>query len=459
MTLLTRQDGTVSRRRFLVQSSIAALSSVSASVLGGKENKPPSDRLHIAGVGIGARGVTDLERCQGEAVVALCDVDWKLAATGFRRFPKAAKYRDWRTMLDREKSIDAVVVATPDHTHAVITADAMKRGKHVYTEMPLAHSVWEVRTLVEIAKETGVTTQMGNDVHSGPGVRLSCEWIWSGELGDVTEVHCWTNRPVWPQGTVAVEKGAAKVPEGLAWDLWLGPAPEHAFSRSYHPYRWRGFRDFGTGALGAIGCHIMDAPFWALKLGEAKACSIEADATPLGSDTFPQASTIRYRFPARGDMPPVTLSWYDGGRRPPRPPELPKLRGMGSNGSLFIGTKRKMVFGAITAGTLPGQAGPRFLPEFSVRGKPPRKLSRVKDPTGWRLGGRHQQEWIAACKTGKKPCADFQYAGPLTELALLGNAALISGRGITWDRDLMTITNIPEAEKLLRRAYRRGWSL
>ena len=271
--------GKLSRRR-LVSGGVAAavaLTVIPSYVLGarktkkkpGKVKRASSDKLNIACIGLGACGLADTVRCTGHNIVALCDVDWTLSSVAMRKFPNAAKYKDFRRMLDKEKSIDAVIVATPDHTHGVITAEVMKRGKHAYTEMPMAHDVWEIGQLMRIAKTTGVTTQMGNERHSGPTIRRACEMVWGGGLGAIREIHCWTNRPVWPQGDVKIKPGAAAHDE-LAWDLWLGPAPQRAYNRAYHPYRWRGWLDFGTGALGAMGCHVMDGPFWAMKLAEAE---------------------------------------------------------------------------------------------------------------------------------------------------------------------------------------------
>jgi len=442
----------LSRRRFLaIGASAAAWSIVPRHVLGGQKKRPPSEKLSVAGIGLGAMGADNLKACETEHIAALCDVDGRMAAVTFQRYPDAPRYRDYRRMLDREKGLDAVVVATPDHTHAVITAAAMKAGKGVYTQMPLAHNVWEARELARIARETGVVTQMGNSRHSGSDVRRVCEWVWSGVLGAVREVHCWTNRPRWPQGIARPE---------LAWDLWLGPAPTRPYHRAYHPYQWRGWQDFGTGALGAMGCHILDAPFWALRLGDADRFTVEAVSTSINAETWPKASTIRYRFPARGDMPPVTVTWYDGGRKPPRPEGMPQTREhVGSNGAFFLGDKEAMAFGAMTnAGPVRFVSGPQLLPESRMREvrRPPETIPRVQ---GWKTGTRHEQEWLRACKQGRQPCASFAYAGPLTEMVLLGNLALLAGKPIEWDRKAMAIANEPDATQYLRREYRRGWAL
>jgi len=458
------QNGTsgVSRRGFLLAAGgAAALAVVPRRVLGGRAGKPPSETLHIAGVGLGAMGADSLGACGGEPIVALCDVDHRAASVTFQRYPKAARYKDFRRMLDKEKGIDALLVATPDHTHAVVTAAALKRGKHVYTQMPLAHDVWEVRELVRLAREAKVATQMGNERYSGPTLRSTVEWIQDGCVGPVREVHCWTNRPQWPQG---IDRPAEKppAPADLDWDLWLGPAPERPYHRAYHPYTWRGWRDFGTGALGAMGCHVMDGAYWALKLAEAPTVTVEAEAEGATAETYPRAATVRYRFGERGGMPPVVVTWYDGGRRPPRPKDLPATREfIGSNGTVFVGEKGMLAFGALTAGTNPGQAGPRFIPE-SLGGpyKPPKAtIPRIKAEGRWVQSGRHVQEWIRACKGDRPACSRFEIAGPLTEMALLGNVAIGVGRAIEYDVKGGTVRNSSEAGALLRRPYRKGWTL
>ena len=313
--------------------------------------------------------------------------------------------------------------------------------------------------MARLADETGVTTQMGNERHSGAGIRRAVEMISGGGLGPIREVHCWTNRPQWPQ---AVDRPDAKppLPSGLAWDLWLGPAPKRAFHPAYHPYRWRGWLDFGTGALGAMGCHLLDVAFWGLKLGQAKSFFVEAESTGINGETYPEASTVRYRFPARGELEPVTITWYDGGRRPAGPDRLPYLREVGSNGSIFLGGEHAMMFGPTVFGTTPGQVGPRTIPEFiNVESKKPHKKIPTVKEGDWTKGNRHIQEWISACKMGTQPCAGFEYSAPLTEMVLLGNVALLSGTPIEWDGRKMQITGAPEANRFIRREYREGWSL
>ncbi len=454
------------RRRFLRKSAVGAASLVlPASVVGRKASRAapddpfPNEKLNIAGVGLGVRGLGNLEKCHGANIVAVCDVDWSTTSVAMRRFPAAAKYQDFRRMLDREKGIDAVVVSTPDHSHAVIAAEAMRRKKHVFVEAPLAHSVWEVRRLTELARENGVMTQMGNERHSGAGIRKAVEMLWGGGLGPIREVHSWTNRPQWPQGITRPD-ATPPVPEGLDWDLWLGPAPRRPYHPAYHPYRWRGWQDFGTGALGAMGCHLIDVAFWGLRLYEAGSFSVTANAEDRNTETYPIASTIEYRFPSRGDLPPVTLTWYDGGRKPEPPEQMPVGREIGSNGTLFQGEKVSMMFGPTIAGTTPGQIGPRTVPEFAKVEKktPVKKIPRV--PEGdWTRGDRHIQEWMRACRTGKAPSSNFDVSGPLTEMVLLGNVALGCDGPIEWNRDRLEITNMPEANHRLRPEYRKGWRL
>lgn len=452
----------MSRRLFLQRAAVgSAVSIVPAHVLG-RGSQPPSEKLNIAAVGLGVIGAKNIASCDTENIVALCDVDWQTAAVTFQQYPQAQKYRDFRRMLDREKGVDAVIVATPDHTHAVVTAAAMRRGKHVYTQMPLAHSVWETRQLTRLARESKVVTQMGNERYSATTIRSVCEWIWDGAIGPVREVHCWTNRPQWPQG-IQRPTDSPPVPPQLDWNLWLGPAPQRPYHPAYHPYGWRGWQDFGTGALGAMGCHVMDATYWALKLNAATSFQIESESTPHNTETFPSSATVRYRFPAREDMSPVTVHWYDGARQPPRPAEWPETREfIGSNGTIFVGERGKLVYGGVMAGTHPGQAGPWLLPESLMRSykRPQHTLTRVR-PAGakWVEFERHEQEWIHACKTRMPACSRFEIAGPLTELALLGNVAVLSGKPVEWDVEAMEVRNEPESNRLLRRPYRKGWQL
>jgi len=442
----------INRRQFLGgAAAVAAFTIVPRYVLGGPRQIPPSEKLNIASIGIGGRGASVIEGIQSQNIVALCDVDWKHAAGTFNRFPNAKKYRDFRKMLEEEdKNIDAVTVATPDHVHAAASIMAIKMGKHVYCEKPLTHSVYEARKVAEAAREHKVATQMGNQGQASEETRLMCEYIWDGAIGPVREVHVWTDRPsrglfevYWPQG-VDRPKEEPPIPETLDWDLWLGPAPYRPYHSCYLPFAWRGWWDFGTGALGDIGCHSLDPVFRALKLGHPS--TVEAACTLVNKETYPVASTVRYQFPARGDMPPVKLTWYDGGLRPPRPDELEDGQEMGTGGTLFVGDKGKML-------------RHRLIPESKMKEykKPPQMLPRSPG---------HFEEWIEACKGGKPAGSNFDHAGLLAEVVLLGNVALrvelrekLTRMKLLWDGPNMKITNLPEANQFLQREYRKGWTL
>jgi hypothetical protein len=427
-----------------VAATVAAFTVVPRSVLGGAGNVPASEKLNIAGVGIGGRGAGDLDEVGTENIVALCDVDDKYAAKTFERYPNAKRYRDFRKMLDAQKDIDAVIVATPDHTHAVIAMMAIKMGKHVYCEKPLAHSIYEVRRLTEAAREARVATQLGNQGQASEGTRLVCEFIWAGAIGPVREVHSWCNRPISPRG-IERPKETPPVPQTLDWDLWLGPAPQRPYHPCYLPFSWRGWWDFGSGVLGDIGCHQFISIFRALKLGYPT--SVEACSSGVNSETAPLASIVRYDFPARAGMPPVKLTWYDGGLMPARPDELEEgLRFGDADDNLYIGDKGKML-------------GHRLLPESRSKeyGKPPTVLPRSPG---------HHKEWIQACKGGEPAGSNFDVAGPLTEVVLLGNVALRMGQQLYekglklyYDGPNMTVTNLPETNKYIRNEYREGWTL
>ena len=427
-------------------------------VLGGPGYTAPSEKLHVAGVGIGGMGAGNLVGLSGENIVALCDVDQRYAAKSYRRFPDAKRYVDFRRMLESQKDIDAVMVATPDHMHASIAMAAIRMGKHVYCEKPLTHTVYEARTLAEAAREHGVATQMGNRAQAEEGVRLICEWIWDGAIGPVREVHAWTDRPrkgvydeYWPQG-IARPKERPSVPSTIDWDLWLGVAPERPYHRAYLPFRWRGWWDFGTGALGDIGCHNLDAIFRALELKHPE--TVEASSSPVNDETYPIASMVTYRFPARGDLPSVRLIWYDGGLRPSRPIELPRGVSLGSytSGQLFVGDKGIIM-------TRGSGRDPVLLPESR------RKEYELPAKTLSRSPG-HYREWIDACKGGQPAGSHFGHAGPLTETVLLGNVALrralrekLATDSLRWDGPNLRFTNCPEANQYLHREYRKGWIL
>lgn len=449
--ILSSRDVKISRRDFVGGSAaaVAAFTIVPSYVLGRNGDTPPSEKLNIAGVGVGGMGGSNVNAASGENIVALCDVDDNYAAGTFKRYPKAKIYRDYRKMLDQQKEIDAVIVATPDHTHAVISMAAIKSGKNVYCQKPLTHCVYEARMLTEAARKAGVVTQMGNQGHSGEGIRLVCEWIWDGAIGAVREVHAWTNRPIWPQGLDRPEDTPA-VPDTLDWDLWLGPAPERPYNPVYLPFSWRGWWDFGTGALGDMACHIIDPVFWALKLGYPS--GVEACATEVNSESAPVASIVRYEFPERGDMPPVKLTWYDGGMMPARPEELEPNRRMGDNegGVLFVGDKGKLVCGCYGS-------SPRLIPETKMQEyqRPEKTIARVDGAEGG-----HERDWIRCCKEGRQPSSSFDYSGPLTETVVMGNLAIrCNGKKLDWDGLNMKVTNVDEANQYVRDQYRQGWSL
>ena len=451
------------RRQFLrrTTASVAFCSIVPGYVLGAHGQTPPSGKLNIAAIGVGGMGKNNIRKCADENIVALCDVDHDYSAKIFQEFPRAKVYRDFRQMLEKQKEIDAVIVATPDHTHAVIAMAAMRAGKHVYVQKPLAHSIYETRKLTEAAQQYKVVTQMGNQGHSGDGARLICEWIWSGAIGPVREVHAWTNRPVWPQG-IEVErpKETPPVPESLDWDLWLGPAPWRPYNPAYVPRSWRAWWDFGTGSLGDLGCHVLDPVFWALKLKHP--ISLEGcistywqgfwQRTEPKNETYPRSTIVRYKFPARDHMPALTLTWWDGGMIPPRPEALEpgKRLGDADGGVLFIGDKGTLMCGCYGK-------DPRLLPEKKMKGfrPPPQTLERI--PGG--MDG-HERNWIRACKGGKPADSNFDYSGPLSEMVLLGNLAVrFPDDRLLWDGPNMKITNDDEANAYVRRKYREGWSL
>lgn len=444
----------VSRRQFMGGAAAAfGFTIVARHVIGGAGHVPPSERLNIAGIGVGGRGAASIDACKNENIVALCDVDAGRAKKTFQNFPNATVYTDYRRMLDKEgKRIDAVTIGTPDHIHAPAAIRAMKMHKHVYCEKPMAHTIWEAREMTKVAKETGVVTQMGNQGHAGEGLRLYYEFIKDGAIGTVKEVHVWTDRAGvpggrawWPQG-VDRPKDTPPVPEGLDWDNWLGPAPVRPYNPAYVPFKWRGWFDFGCGALGDMAVHNADPAFFALDLDAPVA--VEAETSPVNSETFPEWSIITYYFPAKGDRPAVKMKWYDGGKLPERPEGFEENRRLGDNGILFVGTKA-MLLGGSHAGT------PRIVPESKMKeygGRPPRLLERSPG---------HHQEWIQACKEGKPENAKsgFWYAGPFTEALLVGNLAVRTGKRVEWDTKTMRSPNVPEANQYVSKLYRKGWEI
>jgi predicted dehydrogenase len=404
---------------------------------------PPDRKLRLACVGAGGQANTDIGACSSEQIVALCDVDAARAAGNFKKFPDARRFKDYRRMLvEMDDQIDAVTVTTPDHTHFPAAMMAVTMGKHVYVQKPMTHTVEQARLLTLAARKHEVVTQMGNQGHAGEGIRLLKEWVQAGAIGPVREVHVWTNRPIWPQGLNRPPK-ADICPATLDWNRWLGTAPERPYHSGYLPFNWRGWWDFGCGALGDMGCHMLDGPFWALELGHPT--SVEAESSPVNEETAPSWAIVTYQFPARGSMPPVKLVWYEGGKQPPRPEALEADRNLGIGGMLMIGEK-----GTIFDGSDYCQ-GPRLIPETSMqefaKKLPEKTIPRVP-------GAEPHKEWIAGCKGGPKPGSSFDYAGPLTEMVLLGNLAVRAGKRVEWDGQRMLCTNLPEANRYVRESYR-----
>lgn len=445
---------TISRRGFIGTSAtaLAGFTIVPRHAVSGLGHTAPSDKLNIAGVGFGGRGKSVLATVAlTENIVALCDVDWgDSVARVFETYPGAKRYKDYRLMLDAQKDIDAVVIATPDHTHAVISLEAMRRGKHVYTEKPLTHTVHEARVLTQAARQYKVATQMGNGGQAADAPRRLREMIWDGAIGPINEVHVWTDRPnrglsdtYWPQGVTRPEN-TPPVPSTLDWDLFIGPAPMRPYHPYYHPFKWRGWWDFGTGALGDMGCHLIDPVSRALKLKYP--VSLQAVSTLVNEETYPLGSIVRYDFPAREAMPPLTLTWYDGGLRPPLLAELEDGMVMGAGGTLFIGEKGKILDGKIVS--------------KSLRDSYQRPEPYIPSSPG------HEMEWILASKGGKSAGSNFDWAGPLTETVLLGNIALrkelrekLTGQPLYFDPEKPGFPNLPEADLFLHYEYRNGWSL
>jgi predicted dehydrogenase len=441
------------RREFLAATAAtAAFTIVPRHVLGGPGQTPPSEKLNIAGIGFGGMGKVNLKALESQNIVALCDVDHAYAAKVFERYPSAKVYRDHRVMLEQQKDIDAVVVATPDHTHAVICMAAIRAGKHVYCQKPLTHDIYEARMLAKAAREAGVAAQMGIQGHSGEGIRLIEEWIADGAIGPVRELDAWCILSYAPHGHTWWSSpcddrpsDTPPVPDTLDWDLWIGPAPMRPYHPCYHPAVWRCWWDFGCSMLGDRGVHTFDPVFQALKLGAPT--SVEAKCQGGNDEVYPDSAVVTYEFPARGDRPAVKATWYDG-QPPPRPEQLEADRIMGDSegGVFFKGDK-----GMIMCGTYGNS--PRLIPETAMKAyeRPAKTLPRVPDS--------HEMDWVRACKSGQQPGANFDYSGPLTEATLLGNIAKRVGKRLEWDAAKMKITNVPEANKYIRTRYREDWTL
>ena len=435
------------RRQFLKTTATVAFGFqvVPRHVLG-QGVTPPSEKLNIAGIGIGGQGGGVLGEMKTENIVALCDVDARKAGGTFNAFPKAERFKDYRVMLERRKDIEAVMIATPDHMHAPISLAALRAGKHVYVEKPMAHSIEEARLMAKVAKETGLVTQMGNNGHAGEGLRATREWIQAGVIGAVQEIHCWSDRPGnwWKQG-LDRPADTPSVPADLDWDLWLGAAPSRPYHPSYHPFAWRGWVDFGTGALGDMAIHNMDPAFYALDLGAPIAA--EARSAPMKKESYPVWQIITFEFAATPKHPALKIYWYDGGKMPPRPQNLDPDFDLSDNGIYFIGARGTMVCGGWsgTPKLFPGSRRENFQ-------APPKTIPRS-------IG--HRQEWIKACKD-KKPedaKAGFAYSGPFTEALLVGNLATLLQKRIEWDGATLQAKNAPEAEPFIRKKYRPGFGI
>jgi predicted dehydrogenase len=455
-----------------IGSTVPAFSIVPRHILGGGNYIAPSDKLNVAAIGAGGKAWQNLNLTfkKGEAnIVSLCDVDDRMAERSREAWPDASYYKDFRIMLEKEDdNIDAVIISSPDHMHAVHALMAMKMGKHVYVEKPLTHDIQEARLLTEAAKKYKVVTQMGNQGSSGDDTRYVEKWIQDGVIGDVGRVHVWTNRPVWPQG-IPTPKDTHSVPDEVDWDLWLGTAPERPFNPIYIPANWRGWVDFGTGALGDMGCHFIDVPFRALKLGYPVSVQCRVGSVWEGffkeaiyTDSYPPSSKIHIQFPKREGMPPVELIWYDGGILPRRPDELKPDEQMADwdGGMIFEGSKGKLMAGLFGMRAT-------LLPTSRMNDI---KLPEPDQPLVAEGTEGHQQQWVEACKKGfgSYTSSNFDIAGPLTETVIMGNLAVLSynykkgeefpGRKLLlWDGPNMKITNFAKANDFVKRTYRGKW--
>jgi predicted dehydrogenase len=504
----------MTRRSFIEKAAVssAAFTILPRHVLG-RGFTPPSDVLNIACVGVGGMGRSNLINLASQNIVALCDVDWGYTDKNLSRLdtdasnlkghidhpgdtgaamsaaeaekakgrleailhlkndliPKAKRYSDYRKMLEQQKNIDAVVVATPDHMHTPIALAAMDLNKHVYVQKPLCWSVDEARQLAKHAKETKLATQMGNQGHSLDAARTAVECVWAGAIGEVREVHVWTDRPVgfWPQGVprpqaatkdaldalpwnkggvdarLAAAMGSYPIPDTLSWDLFLGVGPTVPYHPIYHPFNWRGWIDWGCGAIGDMGAHLLDVTMWSLKLGLPT--SIETVSSPFNGASYPTATMTFYEFAARGSMPPVKLTWYDGGLMPRKPEEIGEEELKKEGGALLIGSKGKLMHDTYGA-------NPRLLPKSlqDSAGNPPQKLPRIEKE-------EHEMNWVNAAKGKTEASCPFEYAAKLTETMLLGVVSLRSGKKLEYDAANMRITNVPQANDYLKREYRKDW--
>ncbi len=450
----TKKENSISRRDFVNKTlaATAAFTIVPSFAVSGLGHVAPSDKLNIAGIGVGGMGLANLKNLESQNIVGLCDVDWKYAKGAFDRYPKAKKYWDWRKMFDEMgDEIDGIVVATADHSHAIISAHAMTMGKHVYLQKPLTHSVYESRLLTKLAAKHKVATQMGNQGASGAGVAETCEILWSGAIGDVKKVESFTDRPIWPQGLNAPEKGDW-VPDTLNWDLFTGPAKMRPFNEVYHPWNWRGWWDYGTGALGDMACHILHPVFEGLKLGYPS--KVQASSSLLLNDSAPVSQAVKLTFPSRGKqgkmkLPEVDVHWYDGGIKPELPDNWPagKNPNKRGGGTYFYGTKDILHVGCYGV-------QPELLSGKKINA--PKTERRVEEELkqAWHEGA-HEMDWVRACKESpenRKPCtSDFAEAGPFNEMVVMGVLAVrlqALNKTLEWDGDNMKFTNINADEKI-----------
>jgi predicted dehydrogenase len=454
----------ISRRSFLHGTAALASGIASGVVASSKSGRlhassAPSDTVNVAVIGAGGRGadnIADLLKTGAVNIVALCDCDDRQAAESFKKLPQAARFSDWRQLLDRQKDIDAVLIATPDHNHAIISIAAMRLGKHVYCEKPLAHSIWEAREMARVAAEQRVVTQMGTQGHAYEGTRRAVEALRAGVIGDVKELHVWTDRPSgwWPQGVTRPEDTPA-VPTGLAWDVWLGPAPERSYHPAYVPFKWRGFWDFGTGAIGDMGIHNLDTAYWGLDLDVPRSVTVKECSRkltdPPAKESAPLWTVTELQIPRRSGGAPLAMTWYDGGRLPPETLFQSEPMITRDGGSLVIGTK-----GTLFTRTWHGGQTEEdmfvLLPrrEFVGFAPPAPTLPRTAS---------HHQEWVDACRGRGSTLSEFGYASRLTESLLLGNLALRVGKTIEWSPGATHARGCPEADPFIKPEFRKGWSL
>ena len=440
----------LSRRHFflggLLAGAVPAAGYGSTPSLRSLGYKSPNERLNVVGIGAGGKGRTDIrEVAATENIVALVDPDEERAAETYEKHPDAEKFTDFRRMFDKlESQIDAVVISTPDHMHGMIAHWAMQRGKHVYCQKPLTRTIWEARELAKAADKYNVATQMGNQGYSNDGARECCEIIWSGLIGDVTEVHAWTNRPIWPQG-LEEPPPTAPVPSTMDWDSWLGIADDRPYSPEIAPFAWRGFVEYGCGALGDMACHILGTPNMALNL--AAPTSVEClKQEGVSRHSFPQRAVFRFEFPARATMPPVTVYWYDGMEAQPELEGVPAGEniGQGKNGAIFMGSE-----GMLTTGTYGSFAW--LIPSSQMKDYEPPPQFLTRSPG-------HYRDWIRAAKGGEPACSSFAVAGPFTEWILLGVIAMQHKGKLKWDSGKMEITNNRKANRMIKPTFRDGWT-